>query len=107
MVDPARDAGLCAATAQLACFAHLVVVHLSSAFWPGLAIYAVFGRIYLPKRRIEQQLRASQRIRSVQAQMGPQAYAQPELPPHLAPIVTLATRLGDFGPAGVETKSSF
>ncbi len=68
--------------------------------WPGLAVYAVFGRIYLPKRRIEQQLRASHRIRSVQAQMGPQAVVHPQLPPHLAPIVTLATRLGDFGPVG-------
>jgi hypothetical protein len=38
--------------------------------WPGLVLYALFGRIYVPHRRIEQQDRASHKIRAVQAQMG-------------------------------------
>ena len=66
--------------------------------WPGLLLYAIFGRIRVPRRRIEQQLRASHQIRAVQAQMGVRPFARPQLPPHLAPIVTLATRLADFQP---------
>src|ERR1700751_2808492 len=57
--------------------------------WPGLVIYALFGRIYVPKRRIEQQARASHLIRAVQAQMGARPFARLQLPPHLNPIVTL------------------
>ncbi len=66
--------------------------------WPGLVVYALFGRIYLPKQRIEQQQRASRLIRLAQEQMGPRVAAIPGLPAHLAPLVTLATRLGDFEP---------
>lgn len=68
--------------------------------WPGLVAYALFGRIYLPKRRIDQQLRASREIRKAQSQMGARPFAHPSLPPNLAPIVTLATKLGDFDPYG-------
>ncbi len=68
--------------------------------WPGLTLYAVFGRIYLSKRRIARQLRASQRIRAAQAQMGVRAHIRPELAGDFAPIVALATRLGDFQPFG-------
>ena len=66
--------------------------------WPGLVIYALFGRIYVPKQRIEQQQRASRLIRLAQEQMGRRTAAVPGLPEHLAPLVTLATRLGDFEP---------
>src|SRR5579872_4592069 len=68
--------------------------------WPGLLIYALFGRIYVPKRRIEQQLRASRQIRAAQAQMRVRVFASPNLPPNSASIVTLASRLGDFEPFG-------
>ncbi len=68
--------------------------------WPGLVCYGLFGRIYVPRKRIEQQKRASQKIRAVQAQMGVRPLARPNLPPHLTPIVTLATRLADFQPLG-------
>src|SRR2546430_3465607 len=37
--------------------------------WPGLVLYAAIGRIYLPKRRLEQQARASQQIRAARFQM--------------------------------------
>ncbi|MDB6109006.1 MAG: cardiolipin synthetase 2 [Pedosphaera sp.] len=68
--------------------------------WPGLLAYALFGRIYVPKRRIEQQSRASREIRKAQEQMGARPFAHPTLAANLAPIVTLATKLGDFGPFG-------
>src|ERR1700760_4971318 len=63
--------------------------------WPGLLLYGLFGRIYVPRKRVEQQTRASHRIRAVQAQMGARLFARPHLPAHLSPIVTLATRLSD------------
>ena len=64
--------------------------------WPGLAVYALFGRIYVPKRRIEQQQRASQRIRAVQEQMGDRSFARPKLPPETEAIMQYAARLADF-----------
>jgi len=66
--------------------------------WPGLICYLLFGRIYVPRRRIEQQKHASERIATVQAQMGAQVEVVPVLPLNLAPIVPLATKLGDFKP---------
>jgi cardiolipin synthase len=68
--------------------------------WPGLILYALMGRIHVPRHRIEQQLRASRHIRVVQSQMGPRVSTRPLLPPNFAPLVTLAARLGDFEPFG-------
>jgi cardiolipin synthase len=68
--------------------------------WPGLLVYAILGRIHLPRHRIERQERASKHIRQVQAQLGERAHCRPQLPPNLDPIVTLARRLGDFEPFG-------
>lgn len=67
---------------------------------PGLALYAMIGRIYVPRRRIEQQRHASSRIREAQKGLDPQLHVRPELPPHLQPLVQLATNLGDFEPFG-------
>ena len=64
--------------------------------WPGLILYAVFGRIYLPRKRIEMQERASHRIREVQAQRRAVIASPHELSPHLQPIAHLGTQLGDF-----------
>jgi cardiolipin synthase len=63
--------------------------------WPGLVLYAIFGRIYLPKRRIEMQERASRRICEVQAQLRA-AETAPHLPAHLLPVAHLGRTLGDF-----------
>jgi cardiolipin synthase len=63
---------------------------------PGLLVYLVIGRIHLPKKRIQQQARASRHIRAVQEQMGAHGVVQPELPPNLAAAAMLATQLGDF-----------
>ncbi len=64
--------------------------------WPGLLLYALFGRIYVPRKRIEQQEQASRHIRAVQAQMGERTVMPPNLRPNLAPTAALAAKLGDF-----------
>jgi cardiolipin synthase len=64
--------------------------------WPGLLLYALFGRIHLPKRRIEMQERASRRIREVQAQRTVTPAEITDLPPHLQPMIQLGQHLGDF-----------
>jgi cardiolipin synthase len=66
--------------------------------WPGVILYALIGRVYVPKRRIEQQVQASRSIRAAQEQMGARECARPDLPPHFAPVGNLAARLGDFEP---------
>ncbi|MBV8900322.1 MAG: cardiolipin synthase [Verrucomicrobia bacterium] len=68
--------------------------------WPGVLLYTLFGRIRVPKRRLEQQQRASRMIRLAQAQMAKSLLAAPDLPPNLTPVADLATRLGDFEPFG-------
>jgi len=64
--------------------------------FPGVILYALFGRIYLPKRRIEMQERASRTIRRAQELFGTEIVATAALPDHLTPIVILARQLGDF-----------
>lgn len=68
--------------------------------WPGLFLYALFGRIRVPKRRLAQQQRASRMIRLAQAQMAKSLLTAPDLPANLMPVADLATRLGDFEPFG-------
>jgi cardiolipin synthase len=64
--------------------------------WPGLILYWLFGRIYLPARRVRMQERATRFIREAQAQIGARIVAEPELPPTLLCIPELARQLGDF-----------
>ncbi len=64
--------------------------------WPGVALYWLFGRIYLPARRVQMQSRASRFIREAQAQIGARIAAEPDLPAALEFIPGLAHRLGDF-----------
>ena len=66
--------------------------------WPGMIVYALFGRIRVPRARVEQQMLASQRILQAQVQEKAHLACEPELPPHLAHIPGLVARLGDFGP---------
>ena len=68
--------------------------------WPGLVLYALFGRIYVSKRRLELQARASRFIRTVQDQMGEHKYSGTALPETSAAIGVLAARLADFEPFG-------
>jgi len=64
--------------------------------WPGLALYTLFGRIRVPRERIEQQRRASQRIMEGQTHLQPRVVCQPPLPEYLAHLPGLAAKLGDF-----------
>lgn len=66
--------------------------------WPGLITYAIFGRIYVSKRRLALQRRASHYIREAQAQMDTQVFGRTVLPPDAATIAALAAKLGDFEP---------
>ncbi|MBV9489077.1 MAG: cardiolipin synthase [Verrucomicrobia bacterium] len=68
--------------------------------WPGLILYALFGRIRVPKLRVLQQQRASRTIRLAQAQLAKSFRPTHKMPPEVAPIATLASRLGDFEPFG-------
>jgi cardiolipin synthase A/B len=67
---------------------------------PGLVCYTLFGRIHVPRSRIERQVRASRRIQEVQEQMGRRMAEHPPLPPALVPSAILAQKLGDFEPMG-------
>jgi len=64
--------------------------------WPGLALYWLFGRIYLPVRRVRMQERASKFIREAQAQIGARVTVEPALPSALQCIPALGRQLGDF-----------
>ena len=68
--------------------------------WPGLLLYALVGRIYLPARRKALQDRASRFIRQAQAQIGSRITSEPKLPANLEPVPGIARRLGDFSPFG-------
>ncbi len=68
---------------------------------PGLVLYTLFGRIYLPRRRIAQQRRASRMIRASQAQMpapatGTATAPHPDLGVEALRVAAFAERLGDF-----------
>ena len=65
--------------------------------WPGLVVYALFGRAFLPRRRIGRQERAERRIREVQSQMDPSADMTPSLPETVRPVAVLGRDLGNFG----------
>ncbi len=64
---------------------------------PALLLYGLMGRIYVPKRRIALQRRASQLIRSVQARLPPPEQRD-DFPEQLIATSELATQLGDFRP---------
>jgi cardiolipin synthase len=64
--------------------------------WVGLALYALFGRPYLPRRRVERQRRADERIDALNHELFHTHATHPELPAQFAPSVALAEKLGDF-----------
>ncbi len=68
--------------------------------WPGLILYALVGRVYLPRYRMKRQKRAFRKIRVVQSQLRSRFPARPSLPPGMTPLATLAAKLGDFEPFG-------
>ena len=66
--------------------------------WPGLAIYALVGRIRVPAFRRKLQEQASEQIKKAQAQIGTQILAQLDLPSQLLIIPEQAKRFGMFEP---------
>jgi cardiolipin synthase len=64
--------------------------------WPGLLLYWLFGRIYLPTHRLNMQERASGFIRRAQAQIGARVTVDPELPAVFKFVPRLVHKLGDF-----------
>ncbi len=64
--------------------------------WPGLILYAIFGRPYVPSNRRRMQERISQTIRTTGQRYFQPCAIHPELPPQFLRAVTLAKNLGDF-----------
>jgi cardiolipin synthase A/B len=69
--------------------------------WPGLLLYALIGRIRYPRKRLEDEARAVERIRAVQKEMASQsAFRPPEVSQQTQRTAALVERLGNFGPLG-------
>ncbi len=66
--------------------------------WPGLVVYAVFGRIRVPQRRREKQARASKAIRQREAAFLAQRSVLGTVPPPYDSAARLAFETGDFAP---------
>jgi cardiolipin synthase A/B len=66
--------------------------------WPGLIVYAVFGRIRVPQLRREKQARASQAIRQEEAKLLTQRSALGNVPTSYASAAKLASETADFVP---------
>jgi cardiolipin synthase len=61
----------------------------------GLLLYALLGRAYMSKRRLELQEAASKLIKSKSERLKTHV-RRPDLPPEFLPAVRLAENLGDF-----------
>src|ERR1700739_1487133 len=66
--------------------------------WPGLAIYALVGRIRVPAFRRQLQGQASEQIKKAQALIGAHFCSTPDLPHQLHSKLEQANRLGMFEP---------
>jgi len=64
--------------------------------WPGLLLYWLFGRIYLPAHRVKMQERASEFVRRAQEQIGARVSVDPDLPAVFEFVPRLAHKLGEF-----------
>jgi len=68
--------------------------------WPGLIVYALFGRIRVPQLRREKQARASKDIRRTEAKLLAKRSVLGTVPPAYESASTLAYATGDFEPFG-------
>lgn len=65
--------------------------------WAGVLLYAIFGRAYLPRQRLEMQAAVSHLVRELQPRiLGRTLTAEPDLPPQFGPAVALSRTLADF-----------
>jgi cardiolipin synthase A/B len=68
--------------------------------WPGLVLYWLFGRIYLPANRVKMQDRASEFVRRARGQIGTRVSVNPDLPAEFKFVPRLTHKLGDFETLG-------
>ncbi len=66
--------------------------------WPGVLVYALFGRIRVPQRRRDAQARASNVIRQTETAFLAERSALGAVPPAYESASTLAFETGDFVP---------
>src|SRR5690349_21980551 len=70
--------------------------------WPGLVLYALIGRAYLPRRRLEQQIRLAELMQSMPKLLGHATVHRP-WHPEISEAARLASKLGSFEPVGDNT----
>ena len=69
--------------------------------WPGVILYTLIGRAFLPEKRMQRQAHATKLIRDLSQRFLASAdLTRPEPPAPLGQAVSLAQRLGDFGILG-------
>ena len=66
--------------------------------WPGLVVYALFGRIRVSRRRFEKLARASRAIRQEEVRLLGERFVLGTVPHPYAPVARLAFATGDFVP---------
>jgi cardiolipin synthase A/B len=64
--------------------------------WVGVILYAIVGRAYLPRARLEMQHTVSRLIRELQPRILGNALATPDLPQEYEPAAKLTEALSDF-----------
>jgi len=68
--------------------------------WLGFALYALIGRAYVPRRRLEMQARLAELMASMPERFQWMAPTLPPVMPHLAEGARLARNLGSFDVCG-------
>jgi cardiolipin synthase len=68
--------------------------------WPGLILYAIFGRPYLPRWRMARQQQAQERTKSLCREFFHHHATRPDLPNQFDRGIALAEKLGDFPISG-------
>jgi cardiolipin synthase len=66
--------------------------------WVGLLLYAIVGRAFLPRARLEMQKTVARLVRDLQPRILGHVLGQPVLPPEFGPAVQLAQARADFAP---------
>jgi cardiolipin synthase A/B len=68
--------------------------------WPGLLVYAFFGRAFLPRRRLQRQKRLEKHLEEKREGLREILGAAEDLPAGIRPLAILGEDLGGFRPLG-------
>lgn len=68
--------------------------------WPGLLVYAFFGRAFLPRRRLQRQKRLEKHLGEKREGLREILGAAEDLPASIRPLAVLGEDLGGFRPLG-------